>query len=68
MDKSVIMEALKTINKAILEKNDNDTTAEDFYWWNAALEIFDCRVNRCGTIVPGPWMKDRTVDQIRRGN
>lgn len=41
-----VLDAIKTINKAILDMNDGDTSREDFYWWNAVLETFDLMVDR----------------------
>lgn len=52
MDKLAIKEALETINNAILELNDGDTTGEDFYWWNATLNLFDYQIDESGNIIP----------------
>ena len=41
-----VLDAIKTINKAILDMNDGDTSEEDFYWWNAVLATFDLMVDR----------------------
>lgn len=41
-----VLDAIKTINKAILDMNDGDTSRENFYWWNAVLETFDLMVDR----------------------
>lgn len=50
MNKTIVKEALETINDAILELNDEDTSHEDFYWWNAVLNIFDYEVDKNGNI------------------
>ena len=52
MDKTILKEALETINDAILELNDEDASREDFYWWNAVLNIFEYRVDKNGAIQP----------------
>ena len=41
-----VLDAIKTINKAILDMNDGDASREDFYWWNSVLETFELSVDR----------------------
>ena len=50
MDKTILKEALETITDAILELNDGNASQEDFYWWEAVLNIFDYHVDKNGDI------------------
>ena len=64
MDKKAVKDALETINDAILELNEDKTTTEDFYWWNAVLGIFDLQTDN-GNIVLANYPKGSYGDRHR---
>lgn len=49
-----IREAIETIQDSLLERNDENAEAEDFYWWNGVLSIFGLRSDRYGNIKEDP--------------
>lgn len=63
MDTKKVKEALEIINDAILEVNNGNTYAEDFYWWRAVLNTFDYDVKE-GQIIPYSKKKNRKEENI----
>lgn len=57
MDSKQIKEALETINNAILEANNGNATSEEFYWWNAVLELFNYSTDGNGNLIKGEHNK-----------
>lgn len=45
-----VLNALQIVNEAILDMNNGDLKSEDFYWWNAVLELFDLHTDDDGNI------------------
>ena len=60
MDKSKVKDALETINDAIFELNNGETSSEDYYWWRAVLNTFGYDVDN-GEIVPERYSDGRIV-------
>ena len=50
MSEITLIDAIHRINDEILDRNNGNTTAEDFYWWRAVLEIFGYSIDKDGHI------------------
>lgn len=51
MSEITLIDAINRINKEILDKNNGNTCAEDFYWWRAVLETLGYSIDKDGHIV-----------------